>query len=585
MKAKIALILALTLGLSACSAAPAKNQTDQPISQQANEQFTKYLNDYVVEMAESDFTTMHQFFEHPENYGIDPEKVEVTLGSIEPDEESKALEKKLSDQLDSFARSSLDERQQTIYDQLQYQFDQSQQEEEEKFRYLGNMWSSMNGLPQTLVSYFSEYELRQESDIAPLIQLINDIPRYTKEALTYSEKQAENDTLMLDYEDTIQSCQEILNSKENSAVTAELMKDVEQLDLDPEKTIQYEKQIKDALDTSFFPSYQLMIDGLTKLKDSIQPVAGMASLENGKEYYELLVQQYTGTTDSIETIKKNVENEIDEISTQVSSLLTDDNYDMILNYMNLKTDFENVEDILVFLNENYDRYFPQVDAMKYDLQPLADDQSQEGIVAYFMIPAVDSTTDYRIRYNRRDYGDDPSALSLYQTLAHEGIPGHMYQAQYNKEHFQYTIEYFLSNSGFSEGYATYVENQSLKFLDLDPDLINMYVYEDLLNNNYILLMDIAVNYEGLNLEEFQSTFDMFDPTALESIYDQLAGNPGVFMSYYYGYNKISNLREEAKEALKDSFEDVEFNNALLQSGSVNFDLIQQNIDKYIKDNQ
>ncbi|EOS60001.1 hypothetical protein C815_01854 [Firmicutes bacterium M10-2] len=585
MKAKIALILALTLGLSACSAAPAKNQTDQPISQQANEQFTKYLNDYVVEMAESDFTTMHQFFEHPENYGIDPEKVEVTLGSIEPDEESKALEKKLSDQLDSFDRSSLDERQQTIYDQLQYQFDQSQQEEEEKFRYLGNMWSSMNGLPQTLVSYFSEYELRQESDIAPLIQLINDIPRYTKEALTYSEKQAENDTLMLDYEDTIQSCQEILNSKENSAVTAELMKDVEQLDLDPEKTIQYEKQIKDALDTSFFPSYQLMIDGLTKLKDSIQPVAGMASLENGKEYYELLVQQYTGTTDSIETIKKNVENEIDEISTQVSSLLTDDNYDMILNYMNLKTDFENVEDILVFLNENYDRYFPQVDAMKYDLQPLADDQSQEGIVAYFMIPAVDSTTDYRIRYNRRDYGDDPSALSLYQTLAHEGIPGHMYQAQYNKEHFQYTIEYFLSNSGFSEGYATYVENQSLKFLDLDPDLINMYVYEDLLNNNYILLMDIAVNYEGLNLEEFQSTFDMFDPTALESIYDQLAGNPGVFMSYYYGYNKISNLREEAKEALKDSFDDVEFNNALLQSGSVNFDLIQQNIDKYIKDNQ
>lgn len=585
MKTKIALILALALGLSACSAAPAKDPTGQSASQQANEQFTQYLNDYVVEMAENDFTTMHQFFEHPENYGIDPNKVEVTLGSIEPDDESKELEKKLSDQLDSFDRDSLDKRQQTIYDQLQYQFDQSEQEEEEKFRYLDNLWSSMNGLPQTLVSYFSEYELRQESDIAPLIQLINDIPRYTKDALAYSEKQAENDTLMLDYEETIQSCQEILDSKENSAVTAELMKDVEQLDLGPEKTAQYEKQIKEALDASFFPSYQLMIDGLAKLKDSIQPVAGLASLENGKDYYELLVQQYTGTNDSIETIKNNVEKEIDEISDQVSALLADGNYDVILNYMNLKTDFKNVEDILVFLNENYDRYFPQVDTMKYDLQPLADDQSQEGIVAYFMIPAVDSTTDYRIRYNRRDYGDDPSALSLYQTLAHEGIPGHMYQAQYNKEHFQYTIEYFLSNPGFSEGYATYVENQSLKFLDLDTDSVNMYVYEDLLNNNYILLMDIAVNYEGLDLEQFQSTFDMFEPIALESIYDQLAGNPGVFMSYYYGYNKISDLREQAKKALKDSFDDVEFNNALLESGSVNFDLIEQNINTYIKDNQ
>ena len=92
MKTKIALILALALGLSACSAAPAKDPTGQSASQQANEQFTQYLNDYVVEIAENDFTTMHQFFEHPENYGIDPNKVEVTLGSIEPDE-AKSLRK------------------------------------------------------------------------------------------------------------------------------------------------------------------------------------------------------------------------------------------------------------------------------------------------------------------------------------------------------------------------------------------------------------------------------------------------------------------------------------------------------------
>ena len=159
----------------------------------------------------------------------------------------------------------------------------------------------------------------------------------------------------------------------------------------------------------------------------------------------------------------------------------------------------------------------------------------------------------------------------------------MYQAQYNKQNFVYTIEYFLSNPGFSEGYATYVENQALKFLDLDPDLVDMYVYNDLMSNYYVLLMDIAVHYENMDLDTFKSEFDMFDAAALEDIYAQLADNPGVFMSYYYGFYKINQLRQDAKEQLKDRFDEVDFNNALLSAGSVNFDLIKQNIDQYIQE--
>ena len=36
-------------------------------------------------------------------------------------------------------------------------------------------------------------------------------------------------------------------------------------------------------------------------------------------------------------------------------------------------------------------------------------------------------------------------------LAHEGIPGHMYQTQYDHETFVYPIQYMLNNSGFTEG--------------------------------------------------------------------------------------------------------------------------------------
>lgn len=579
MKKMIPLLLALTFALSACTS---PSGSASGAAEQENKQFTEYTNEYVAKVAENSYTTMHQFFENPQNYGIDPEKVEVTLGPIEPDEKTLALEEELSSKLDTFDRNDLNPVQQDIYDQLQYEFDLSKETNDEKYKYLDNIWSTMNGLPASLVSFFSEYELREESDIAPLIQLINDVPRYTQDALDYSKKQAEHGTLMLDYEAMIETCQTTLDSQSDSAVRSELHKDVEELGLTQERTDQYIAQIDETLDQSFFPSYQTMIDGLTALKDQIKPLSGLAALKNGKEYYELLVKDATGTDDSIDTIKSNVEDEISNVSTQVVTMMNDDP-GTLADIMNLRTSFTNVEDILVFLNDHYTSQFPQLDSMVYDLQPLADEQSQEGVVAYFMIPAVDSTSKYRIRYNRRDYGDDPGDISLYQTLAHEGIPGHMYQAQYNKQHFQYTIQYFLSNSGFSEGYATYVENQSLKFLDLDPKTVNMYVYNDLLNNYYVLLMDIAVNYEGMSKEEFTAHFDMFDSSALEGIYDQLADNPGVFMSYYYGYYQISELRKEAKDKLEKDFDDVRFNDALLQSGSVNFDIVKRNIDTYIKE--
>ena len=57
------------------------------------------------------------------------------------------------------------------------------------------------------------------------------------------------------------------------------------------------------------------------------------------------------------------------------------------------------------------------------------------------------------------------------------------------------------------------------------------------------------------------------------------------MSYYYGYLQIVNLKEKAKNELKDDFDIVKFNNALLKYGSLNFDIITNNVNQYISANK
>lgn len=174
------------LSLTACSSTTMQDNT---FAAKENKDFTKYTNQLVVEYAENDYTTMHQFFEHPEDYGIDINNVDVSLGEFYTDntEEIKEDQKELN----KFNRSTLDKTQQTIYDELKYENELNLKAENKKFQYLNNCWSTMSGLHQSLISVFSEYILRSEKDIQDLITLINDVPRYTNDVLEYTKKQAD----------------------------------------------------------------------------------------------------------------------------------------------------------------------------------------------------------------------------------------------------------------------------------------------------------------------------------------------------------------------------------------------------------
>ncbi len=570
----------VALNLVACSSTTLQ---DNSFSKTENKKFTKYTNELVVEMAESSYTTMHQYFEHPESYGINTNKIKVSLGDFYTDEETD-IKEDIKD-LEKFNRSTLTKVQQSIYDELEYENALNLKLENKKFKYLTNCWSSMSGLHQNLIQTFSDFILRDEDDIQDLVTLIQDVPRYTNEVLKYTKTQSKKGLLSFDYDSVIEDIQSTLQNKDTSSVTEALYASIDELNLDAEKTSNYKAQVKQAMDESFFPSYQNMLDTLQSLQSKVQPLSGLANSKGGRKYYKLLVQSYTGSSDSMSKIKENISDEIDEIFEDYQTLYYT-HPDAVEDAENLTTNYTDINQILVDLQNNYSSVFPKVDTMEYNLEALPDDRCVSGVVAYFNLPAVDFSQKYQIRYNQRDYGNDPSSISLYQTLAHEGIAGHMYQSQYNKEHFKYPIQYFLGYLGFTEGWATYVEKQSLQFLNLDKNVAEFYQLNSEISNMYALLMDISIHYDGLSLNEFKNTYgDLFASDSLESIYNQLADNPGVFMSYYYGYLQIANLKEKAENELKDNFDIVKFNNALLKYGSLNFDIITNNVNEYISENK
>lgn len=535
----------LSVFLSICLLCSCANTPDKP-----NEEFTSFCDQIFIETMESDYTTMHQMLENPEDFHIDLSKVEVSLGDFITDND-KEIKENLNT-LHSFDYDSLDHTQKSIYLELEKEWNLELNLNKEEILYNTNVLSSMNGIHEQLITFFSEYTLRNEQDVKDLIVLIKDVPRYFDEMIAYIKKQADMDLLMYDTKSVLNSIQEIVDSREDSSVTSHLMNEIDSLSIDSKED--YKSKVEQVLQNDFFPSYQRLLDTLIQYEDQVIPMTGLYYIKNGKEYYKYIVEQATGTTKSIETIQKELENALDD---------TLKDYLKLSDYeTSLTTSFTTVEEILSFLNENYKKDFPEVGQMNYEIQALDDDQSTDGVVAYFIIPAIDNSSPYQIRYNKRDYGKDIEDIEMYTTLAHEGIMGHMYQAQYNLENLDTSIQYLFNSSGLSEGYATYAQLYALKYLDKDTKACKL---ENELNFYLTALLDLSIHYDGLTLEELNEQYNM----DMSSFYNQIAENPGVFLSYYYGYLQVKQLKDSFKGS------DLQFHTQLLQYGNVYFDVLSK----------
>ena len=535
----------LSVFLSICLLCSCTSTPDKP-----NKEVTSLFDQIFIETMESDYTTMHQMLENPEDFHIDLSKVEVSLGDFITDND-KEIKENLNT-LHSFDYDSLDHTQKSIYLELEKEWNLELNLNKEEILYNTNVLSSMNGIHEQLITFFSEYTLRNEQDVKDLIVLIKDVPRYFDEMIAYIKKQADMDLLMYDTKSVLNSIQEIVDSREDSSVTSHLMNEIDSLSIDSKED--YKSKVEQVLQNDFFPSYQRLLDTLIQYEDQVIPMTGLYYIKNGKEYYKYIVEQATGTTKSIETIQKELENALDD---------TLKDYLKLSDYKtSLTTSFTTVEEILSFLNENYKKDFPEVGQMNYEIKALDDDQSTDGVVAYFIIPAIDNSSPYQIRYNKRDYGKDIEDIEMYTTLAHEGIMGHMYQAQYNLENLDTSIQYLFNSSGLSEGYATYAQLYALKYLDKDTKACKL---ENELNFYLTALLDLSIHYDGLTLEELNEQYNM----DMSSFYNQIAENPGVFLSYYYGYLQVKQLKDSFKGS------DLQFHTQLLQYGNVYFDVLSK----------
>ena len=557
----------------------------------AQADFDAFIEQEFIDTIESDYLTYKTLIDDPKKYDIDPRNIAVDLGQrLDPKnyEETMGEENESYKEFKSFDYDSLTQKQKDVYDAYAYMMEIDEALCDEKLWYYPSLFESMSGLHYQLPTLFADWQVDNEQEIEEMILLVEDVLDYVDGAIEYTKKQEAKGLLMIDIDEVLNYCQNILDNAQDSAVLASMEESIKELKLDDEAM--YIQELESAFYGSFVPAYENIVLMLQEFKENGKNnEEGLAAFENGREYFEILLKQNTGLDQDPLKIKDIMMDAYqDHVTTiQVYAFSNQDALTALTNNTLPSTGFTSYEQILEFAQQNLSKDFPEVKNLSYEIKDVNEQiASDTGVLAYFQVPTLDGNEKKQLRVNPKT--SDVSSIDTYMTVCHEGLPGHMYQYGYMYENVTSNFLKGLSSSNaYTEGYAVYAQYEALDYLEnIDPNILTLYEENEKATYCVIVAADIAIHYEGYSLQEFndymnQSGFSL-DMGSAQALYDQLQANPAAFEPYYVGYEVIRTFKEDAQKRLDDKFTDKEFNEAILECGSVPFEVVQRHVNAYIQ---
>jgi uncharacterized protein (DUF885 family)/quercetin dioxygenase-like cupin family protein len=225
-------------------------------------------------------------------------------------------------------------------------------------------------------------------------------------------------------------------------------------------------------------------------------------------------------------------------------------------------------------------------ALQFDRTPKAPVEArpfprfrETNAAANYTAPAADGSRPGIVQIPLRP--ERMTRFALRSLVYHEGVPGHHFQIALEAENralprFR-TVRAFGGVSALSEGWGLYAERLAAEsdwYKDDPTGLLGQL--DDELFRARRLVVDTGIHAKHWTRQQ------AIDYGIEASEVERYVVNPGQACSYMIGELKILELRDKAKMALGDKFNIREFHSAVLGAGTLPLDLLEKQVDGYIK---
>lgn len=605
-------LLALMFVSFACTTSSCTPKESDPST------FDDFANGIFYTLFNGDELSCNYYFKESENFGLSHYEPSLpTPGS------SSALSKIVLNlyfgQIKSYDYNKLSFDQKMTYNIIVNLLDNINKQSPEMSYMSNDYLGSYLGYQAQLPLLLMRYNLRNELDVINYFKFLDLIPATFKNYVDYEIKKANAGYGMPDFviEKVIGQCESFLkdiNSDENLHFMIESMN--ERLDQLSFLTIEQKENYKEInvqkVRGPMAEGYAYIRDNLVSLKGKATNNMGLAyyvtsdGQEIGKEYYQYLFNKTTGYDDTIEEAISYIDSKLKEFEKEliVYRNYALENPSFYENVQNVQLMNDSIENQIAYYQKAIDGYYPAITSdIKINVDFVAKAMEDYFSPAAYMISPIDEYENEFIYLNRSsiyidvldtETGELKSVLDynyLFTTLAHEGIPGHLYQNVYFKSQDANIIRKTIRSSGYLEGWAVYSEHFVYELLKNDPNntidemVINYLMFNDDFSGAINSRVDMGIHYEGWTIDqtyEFLSKYYNLTYDKVKTIFERLVEVPTNSQTYYYTYFKICDLRKMVEETQGENFDLLEFHTILLNCGPVPLKYVDSYLKEYYK---
>ncbi|MEK8032959.1 DUF885 domain-containing protein [Ideonella sp. DXS29W] len=346
------------------------------------------------------------------------------------------------------------------------------------------------------------------------------------------------------------------------------------------------------------PAYRQLLDYvnreyLPKARSTVAATDG----PDGAAYYAFRARYYTTTTLSVDEIHEIGLKEVARLRAAMDKLQAEIGFAGTREafFQHLRSDpkffcptpealLEAYRAVAKRIDPELVRVFRTVPRMPYGVRPVPAEAAPDATAGYYQGGAADGSRPAYFYANLYRPESRPRWEMLPLAL-HEAVPGHHFQFARALElpelpMFRKTA-YFVA---YSEGWALYAEQLGYDMgLYGDPyERYGQLTYE--MWRAVRLVVDTGLHAKGWSREQAIAYFkDNAPKTELDIVneVDRYIGDPGQALAYKIGQLKISELRQRAQRALGGAFDLRDFNDTVLEAGSVPLTALEARIDRWI----
>ena len=375
--------------------------------------------------------------------------------------------------------------------------------------------------------------------------------------------------------------------------------------LNDQQRTDFQKRVETEITSQVYPAYQKLIAYFQELLPKTTTDDGVWKLPDGDAFYAYALHSNTTTNMPPNEVHELGLREVTRIEAEMRALLDANAFagqpigaamdklgkDPRFLYPNDdKGRADAIAEYKRLINsavaESKKNLFLTAPKAQIDIRPVEKFKEATAPGAYYQGGAMDGTRPGIFFANLRDMNEVPK-WSMPTLAYHEGVPGHHWQISIAQElegvpQFRKVIPF----TAYAEGWALYCEwlAKQAGWYDKDPfgDLGRL---RDELFRAVRLVVDTGIHAKHWTRD--QAITYMRDKTGMgekevKSEIERYIVAPGQACAYKVGMMKIQELRSRAQQELGNKFDQREFHDVLLKSGSLPLEILEEQVNDYIQ---